>query len=196
MDTQDLFRKYVPRMYSRFTQLRLPGGTSAHGEHFSAALIYREIKDENNVTGQFEFLLIPFDPEFYKGDERNTNKRSNETPIQTLIREIFEETALIINSEYSKEPHLFEVPSRKRPGTMHSKYSYLLEYGKDVTGDILFTETGINPISAETGNPVWVSQGDLFHALFKGHHIPAKELIRKDLLGKSVDAWQMLSRLL
>jgi ADP-ribose pyrophosphatase YjhB (NUDIX family) len=146
-----------------FNQIKLPGGTSKGGEHYSGLILFHFDKN----TKKSYFLGLPYNPNFYKNNQENiATKLAGETPADTARRELVEETGYFVELE-----DLIEISNAikklpgKIPGTFHIKYFYLVE---EFSGAV-FEFYGGNPIDAETAAPLWIPAALFKQVLWIGH---------------------------
>lgn len=161
-----------------FDQVRFPGGTSKDKLHYSRGVIFRISEDKKRV----EFLVLPYDSLSYKRGESDHTKKEGENPIQTLIREVYEETGLMC-----KQSSIHLLQSKHNQRYNHTKYEYLVE----ATEGSLQTFSEGNPIDNETGTPFWISYRDAVTYLWDGHK-GTLELAKQALMMKKQYALLLL----
>lgn len=148
-----------------FTQIKLPGGTSRDRQHYSGVII-PYYNPENRIT---YFLGLPYNPEFHKsGKEDNGNKKEGENPFQTAIREVMEETGLILTLEDFDEMKEVTVVVHDKINpelVLHTKHFFIAH---NFSGEI-FQFDGANPIDEETSAPIWIPARMFKEILWGGH---------------------------
>jgi len=170
---EDITNKIGSLHAQGFDRIHLPGGTSKDGKSFSGGTVDRF----NPLTKNVEFLGLPYNSNFHLKGESGHNKKSGESPEESFIREVMEETGLHITLN-DLEP-LFEkkIPDNRpgREGEYHTKYFYLV---RNFSGN-LFTFDGPNPIDGETAAPLWIPAQLFVKVVFGGHLKAVKLAIEK-----------------
>lgn len=183
-EAQALVKKYDSL---GFTGFNLPGGTSREGGHYSGGVIYRF-----NDKKQVEILVLPYDGKVK--DPVETSKQENEKPMQTLIRELLEETLLQVTP---KDVELVEaatvvLPARP-PKKEHTKYCYLVHSFKGEPGNFDDQDNGRNPIDPETGTPFWVSVDVFEEIIFPTHRMPLGKALGMLMARESKYAFSLMN---
>ena len=94
----------------KFTILHPPGGSSLNCKF--AASVYLWCKDE--ITGDIYLVVLPYDPTFYLS-EKVEKKIASETPKQTAVREVAEETGIKISAKYLKNIDIITKGKKTEP---------------------------------------------------------------------------------
>lgn len=163
-----------------FDQIRIPGGTSKDGSFYAGILVAKY----DDVSNKTYFVLVPYNSNYHNEGEANNNKRSDEFPEQTALRELFEETGIMTSKEKlilaweksvkDKRPWMFD--------KFHRKQVFVTD---DFDDSHYFTYTGPNRISAETMPPICISADSAIDVIYGGHLNALKgaidKLIRKDI---------------
>lgn len=161
-----------------YNRICIPGGTSKDGDHYSGAVIpYWDV-----ITKLLWIVGVPYDSQYYKtNDENGHTKKSGEHPIETVIREVTEETALSIDPrDLVKLDCSFSIPDNRVKVTenkMHAKNFYLAE---KFSGNLFnFNGPKPNPIDGETSSPIMLPASMFLKVVFHPHQKAAKEAIRR-----------------
>ncbi len=153
-----------------FSRIQLPGGTSKDKSFCSSAIIFLW----NDEKKMFYLVCMPYNPVFHMaGDENGHNKKLGETPQQTMLREIQEETGLFVKESdlvYLSKSKIV-VPDRYDKEKTHQKHYFLV---KNFSGT-LFDFDGPSRIDAETAAPVLIAAHLLKDCLFPGHKSAVRE---------------------
>lgn len=167
LDNSKLVDKLELLKEQGFNQIKLPGGTSKDRKHYSGVIIFHY----DSETKKTYFLGLPYNSDFHKKelDSGFDKKVEGETPEQTAIREVMEETGLILELKDLKEllPARKEITVKKEELTtvVHTKHFFLA----DSFSGTSFEFIGENPIDGETAAPLWMP-ADLFKKeLWIGH---------------------------
>lgn len=146
-----------------YTEIRFPGGTDKNYNHFSGVIIY---KYKPELKKMF-FLIVPYNPDFYKTQSENRSRKPDqENPEDTAVREVFEETGLVVPQDNLIEVEEARFIGKKNSGTgRHTKYWFL---ANEFTGIPAKFEAG-NLIEAETASPFWIEGSILKDNLSKKH---------------------------
>jgi len=144
--------------------IHLPGGTAKDGSYFAGAIVYFYDEEQSK---QIYFLGLPYNSSFHKENGNGHNKKSGETPDQTVTRELLEETGIQVIPSDLELILKKDVPDNRygMSGKFHSKYFYFVN---NFTGN-LFTFDGPNPIDGETAAPLLIPAELFIQVLFKGH---------------------------
>ena len=144
-----------------YDTIHLPGGTAKDGSFYAGSIV----PQYNSERKEFYFLGVPYNSHFSR--ESGHNKKYDELPEQTAIRELLEETGLHTIPANLKLIWEKKIPDN-RPGKLgefHRKYFYLVT---EFTGNI-FTFEGPNPIDGETAAPIWIPASLFIKQIFGGH---------------------------
>lgn len=161
LSERELYAKLEKLYREGFTQVKLPGGTSIDGAHYSGVILF-QYNPENKKT---YFLGMPYDPRAWKKGESTHTKKQGETPKATGRREVMEEANLNVAEEDLEKVHQIGPMPGKTPGTTHTKNFFL---ALRFTGDTFWYE-GPNPIDPETAAPLWFPAEMFAKILWKGH---------------------------
>jgi len=153
-----------------FSRIQLPGGTSKDKTFCSSAIIFVW----NDEKKMFYLVCMPYNPFFHMGGDQNGHtKKLGETPEQTVLREIQEETGLFVEESdlvYLPKSET-EVTDRSDKEKMHKKHYFLV---KNFSGT-LFDFDGPSRIDAETAAPVLIAAHLLKDCLFFNHKNAVRE---------------------
>ncbi|MDQ5971580.1 MAG: Nudix hydrolase protein [Patescibacteria group bacterium] len=161
-----------------FDKIHLPGGSSWDNSFCSSVIIpvyHHESKD-------VYFVGVPYNSSYEQSN--GNNKKANETPEETALREVMEETGIrgyasdlifLKNSSHS-------VPDRFDTSKTHYKNYFLL---KTFTG-IIFDFEGANHIDPGVAAPLLFPSRYFKEILFKNHQIALKEAVDV-LMGEHID---------
>ncbi len=148
-----------------YSEIRFPGGTDKNYDHFSGVIIYQYNSEKKKVF----FLVVPYNSDFFKSHEEDRSRKpQKETYKKTAVREVYEETGLIVSQD-----HLIELPearfvAKKNVGTgTHTKNWFITN---NFSGHPAKFEAG-NLIEAETASPMWVEGTILKEFLSRKHKI-------------------------
>ncbi len=163
-----------------FNKVHLLGGTRADGLYYSGSIVYKY----DPIVKEMFFLGVPYNSNYHLTGESGHNKKSDENPEQTAIRELMEEAGLHAFPEDLVKVYEKTIPDNRpgKNGQFHSKYFFLVE---KYTGQV-FEFDGPNPIDGETAAPIWFSASMFVTVLFGGHLKPLQLAIEK-LMEKNRD---------
>lgn len=157
-----------------YDQVRLPGGTSKDGSFYSGVVLLKY----DPVNKSIFFLAVPYDSHYHRtGGEGNNNKRSDETPLETASRELFEETGVSVSE---KDIFLFfskDIPDNrpwKPKDSIHNRFFYVTDKFNEKN---FFQFEGPNPINAETAAPIWIPAELFMKVIYYGHLDALKEAV-------------------
>ncbi len=159
-----------------YDRIHISGGTSKDGEHYTGIIgYYFDLQ-----TKKIYFVGLPYKSKFHINEDKNGHtKRYGETPLETVIREFFEETGFIVQPEDLVLLYSFEIDDNRseRKGMKHTKYFYLVDIKK--CAGTLFDFEGPNPIDGETAAPVLIPARLFTEVVFKGHLVAVNKAIEK-----------------
>lgn len=168
LSNEELKAKLAEFQSQGFNQVKLPGGTSKDGFHYSGLVFFFYNKDNKTTY----FLGLPYNSNYHKNGENNDTKKYGESPKDTARREAMEETGLMVEiSDLKEMPGVKKVLPGKIEGTTHSKIFFLVEKFSGTAFQFL----GSNPIDAETGAPMWFQAKFFKQVLWAGHQPAFKE---------------------
>ncbi len=161
--TEDVLLKINELKHQGYDTIHIPGGTSKDGSYYAGAIVAAY----DIITKEVYLLGVPYNSRFHLNSENGHNKKFGETPEQTVIRELLEETGLQANREDLTVVWSKEVPDNRlgKSGQSHKKTVYLIT---KFTGN-LFTFEGPNPIDGETAAPLFIPATLFVGEVFKGH---------------------------
>ncbi len=163
-----------------YTEIRFPGGTDKNYDHYSGVVIYKYNPEKKKVY----FLCVPYNPIFYKTQKEDRNRKpTEEGPRRTAIREVYEETGLIISRDDLVELTGAKFAGKKHVGDGdHIKYFFIIEKYTGIPAQF----EGGNLIEAETASPLWIEGSVLAEVISKKHKKAFSEAVR-NLAGKDRD---------
>jgi ADP-ribose pyrophosphatase YjhB (NUDIX family) len=177
-----------------FDRINIPGGTSKDGSHYSGAVIPAYDPERKKMY----FVGLPYNSLFHKeGDENGHTKKAGEKPLETLIREVIEETGLTIFPEYIETLDAsYNIPDKRdpEPDPKKKKRHYKYFYFAPKFAGSLFAFEGANPIDGETAAPLLIPAHLFVKVVFPGHLAAVREVIEK-LKGISPEYYYALANL-
>lgn len=148
----------------KFDQLRIAGGTSKDMSFYAGVLPAKYYDDYKKTF----FHVVPYSSQYHKNGEGSNNKRLDEIPEETALRELFEETGIFTTKEKLILASEKFVPDNRywMHDTMHRKQFFVTD---DFDTSNIFTHAGPNKISAETMPSICVSANLLVDVLYFKH---------------------------
>lgn len=161
-----------------YDRVHTSGGTSLDGSHYAGIIGY----DYDNSTKEFSFVGLPYNSIYHRShdeDESNHTKRAGETPMDTAIREFFEETGLKAKPEDLVSILDYSIKDNRpgKEGQKHHKHFYMVNI-KKCSGELASFE-GPNPIDGETAAPILMPASLFSELLFIGHQQAFKKAVEK-----------------